>query len=589
MFGDWGSLIDDYGRLLVVFAILGTIAAAGLQAAGSYLLLRRMYAGELRGTRAAVTGTLFALALAKPSALVSRAGGLFRLARIRIEHEIFEPRPEWRWPLSDDDDAYGKPGVSLDFRGKSDAERVKIRDKSRKETIRRFREERREWGKTVRAIKHRRIIKLDNAGTLNAELSVIKRYFDTLKTLERKLEDDLKFICPVKIATGFVAPQHLLTGLLVRYNEKWNRILEGFESDTASANDLPLGDESIDFRQIQSFIYHCWLLWGPSVPVCNTQCGWWEAKFTTLQYGFGDEANSIEIVGEPTKIVEAVDKLLTKLPRLSGAMALPASVIGQLQYSSVADLNQSNIPFALEASWSGTQDERPVLFITTDPGFEIADPDTPEAPPIVAAIGPEEPQEAGRARRRSPTDSRSMYYSSYFWVMFVLLKQNPRTGAWYPLHPDPENPMGTCEPWRDTIPFFEHGNMADPETCAFAKHQLAEKALAGLGQFVDGWTPGEFPLRFAYASAIDDPNCGTGLAYPRLAGGDSIRKIVETRLAAAVADAPASAIARLKSEALILFDYYDGGTDRHPHSGCAQPLHVQHHYRKLDEKLAAED
>ena len=443
-----------------------------------------------------------------------------------------------------------------------------------------------QWRQTVRNARSDFTIELELAGELNDNLSDIKLYFDTLKILNLDPQEDLQFLCPIRVNIGFIAPQHLLTGLLVRYNDKWDDIIDGFERDTRDLRDLvgtsdrrntALVETARNFRQIQSFIYHCWLLWGPSIPVCSHACSGWDADYTTLQYGYGDENNSIEIVGRHDLLQAQLAALVASGAGEPGAMAIPASVFGRLQYSSIAALDEQTVPKTLWASWSGTQDERPVLFLSREERVNDAAPD-----------GRQGYRELGEIRReivpRGTDPDRSRYYSAYFWVMFTILR---RDGAdWAPIHADPEQPDRSDTLWKASIPFFEHGNMADAQSCAFAKRQLAEKALSGIAYLVEQWEAASgtsFVHRFAYASGIDDANCSAPHAAPALAGGETVADLMRRRLEE---ERPrrGSRIGRLSRDGIVDFDFHrpqpPGVVNRH--AACELTGDIKAHYDRLD-------
>ena len=131
-------------------AVVGMIAAAIAtffairNALNGYLLLRRMNAGQSRGARRAVLKTLFYIGIRNFGALLLREERFLRHVRVRVEHEIFDPRPIWQWPLPDDDENYKKPGFSLDFRDKS-KNSARARRAARVAAKGAYRESMREW------------------------------------------------------------------------------------------------------------------------------------------------------------------------------------------------------------------------------------------------------------------------------------------------------------------------------------------------------------------------------------------------------------------------------------------------------------
>lgn len=547
----------------------------------SFTFLHRLHAGTSRGSASRILMLLIHVAWQRPRSLFSSEQPFLKFVRIRAEHEIFDPRPVWKWPLPDDDTGYGRGAFALDIRGKQGRRLLEIRKKARKAAWQHFEEQRHEWRERMREVlndtdpesetKTRMVITVEHAGQLNDELSTIKRYFDTLKTLSVKHGGELKFFCAVDVKIGFIASQHLLAGLLVRYHQNWGTIIYGFERDT-NLGDAGAKGVSRDVRQIQSFIYHCWLLWGPSIPVCSHSCAGWDADFATLQFGYGDENNAIEIVGETRFLREQMEAHIDRLgERAKDAMALPAGVRGRLQYSSIIDLDTRTIPPALRSSWSGTETERPVLFLSRE-----SDDDGDEYPSV------------GRIRREDYGDEGgpgpSRYYSAYLWVMFVLLRFDGK--SWKPMYfkeaERDEFAPGSGEPWKATLPFFEHGNMADAETCAFSKRQLAVKTLNGILEMAR--LSGEKKLKFAYSCAIDDANCSQPLAFDELVGGKTVREMLEDMLD----DGSDPKMKRAK--ALIDFDFYKPAAKGpwNPHSACSQTEWVRQHYINLDRTLEEE-
>lgn len=571
MRGRMQGLVDlwDSGSALVGIAVLLlSVAFLVRQSANGYLLLRRLSAGSVAGSRGNVVRTLVRLALARPRSLVSRELPFLDYVRLRAEHEIFDPRPLWQWPLPEDHPDYGLPETMLDFRGKKPEETEAIRKAARAAMRSRYRTTLREWRRRMDQVLDKPEIALEIAGDLNDQLPVIKRYFDTLKTLAATSRGELKFLSTIRIDTGYVASQHLLSGLLVEFNNQWGTILKGFEEDTADLAGLPPGPDSLHLRQIQSFLYHCWLLWGPSIPVCHQSCHAWHADFATLQFGFGDENNSVEIVGEAGLLREQIDELM-KRALVPGAMAMPASVRGELQYSSIAETGVRTIPEALSKSWAGTQNERPILFLSRERHTRFGSDDEGEDYRKTGGIRTE-------TVRRSVTHSH--YYSAYLWVTFLMLRREGE--QWVPLHPQRDSAkgyrLGSDRPWKSTLVFFEHSNLADPETCRFSKRQLAMKALNGIGQMRELLGAAADSYKFAYVCGIDDPNCSIPLAFPELAGGETVASLVR---AACARDENAWA-----REAIDFALFAPLPPDRgNPHSGCAQPWWIAAHYDALAE------
>jgi hypothetical protein len=556
------SYQDLLGLIALGIAAL-TIGYNLVQGWNAFLLVRRMNPGAKRGSALASLLTVLEIALRHPLSLllsIFRASwNLFVRMRMRVEHEIFDPRPEWEWPPSTSDDDLSLLGYWRAF-GTFLAERWR-------------------WHWRMAWIGKRQAIEIGTASEVNEASVAISRYFKTIKTLRFADRDELCFVCPVEVSSGFIAPLHLLTGLLAQYEEKWEGIIREFEVQTGRWDDIPLIEGHAesdrmhprDFRELQSFIYHCWLLWGPSIPICKPSCGNWAGAYVSIQYGFGDENNSIEIVGDREALTKAVLGMLDQyFPGFRG-MAFPASVRGVLQYSTTAQRDNSNIPPLIAASWGGTQDARPILFYSEAQAGDAVAGRRSGSDAVVGQIKPD----SDMAKRGAGI---SCYYSAYLWAMFVVLRQD-KNGDWWPLDSNETgNRRSSTEPWQATIPFFEHGNIADAESCAFAKQVLAEKILGALAQFVRSWDVGTYPLRFAYAAAIDDACCGNELQFPRLIGGETVKERIVGRLKDLP---PGSTLRRLDDEKIILFDYFDARPHHHPHSACALPGQVSAYYDQL--------
>jgi len=607
------EIIGATQNIIFVVTITVAIALFLYQAWLSFRIATRLAPTWGHGVRMVV-----GLAVLHPLMLVSTPAKFFALVRRRIEFEIFNPRPRWRWPLRDDDELYASFPPASVRRARSNT----IKDSS--EIVAEMRASRtlaraehrtrlREWRAALHKARRNPTITLELAGEINDSLSDIKFYFDTLKALGIQ-PDQLEFLCPIKVEIGFIAFQHLLTGLLTRYNEKWAPIINGFERDTNDVRNLTKGQRTVtrdmilatrNLSQIQSFIYHCWLLWGPSIPVCDDQCARWKADLTTLQYGYGDENNAIELVGEREILLEQIAELLENPNIERDAMAIPASVYGRLRYSSVIAAESNAIGAVLQDSWYGKQDERPVLFLSQEEKVSPDSPDGKEGYKVVGEIKEE-------IRREGDKPDRSRYYSAYFWVMFLLLRETaPGSDIWEIAYPAPDQKLPSDALWMTSIPFFEHGNMADAVSCEFAKHQLAEKALSGLAFMVEQWekaTSQRFPWRFAYACAIDDPNCGRPLAVTQLPGGDSadgsshpplqggatLRSLMEERLSTKEGIA-GSRTGDLRRRKLVDFEFHDpsivraDGETAAIHAACRLSGDVKRHYESLDRLKAADE
>ncbi|MCP1375797.1 hypothetical protein [Dyella lutea] len=568
----WPGLLS---LALAVFSLLVIARLSILDFGHCYRLVRGLRRGGAGAGMHSVLASLLLLAFTDGALTKRDRRTLVRRTRLRMEHELFDPMPDFRWPLPDDHPDRGVPEFAPERgrRGRRLARRAHhARLRQWRAQMRRFVAKEGDW-----------TIYLDNPAQINARMAEVQRYFDILRGegIEEGYRDH--FLCAVEVSSGFIAPLHLLTGLLVEFNDKWGPILRAFDRDAMDYEGIAMGEASLDLRQIQMFIYNCWLLWGPSIPICG--CRQWDARYRLLQYGFGDENNSIEVVGEAAAIAAQLHKLAhaevdyDRACRSNGendaqsrpleAMAVPANVLGQLRLSGSLHSEDGRrvnaLPKAARASWGGGQDERPVLFIS---GIESE-----------ASIKGSLKREERRYGRIALDDAAmpSRYYSAYLWVGFVLLG---RAGdAWRPLS---EILGKSSQRWKDFVPFFEHGNLADRESCAFGKRQLAAKTVAAFSRLVEGHPPGEFRHRFAFACAIDEPGCGYPLAHPEWGGGPSMRELIKQALRQSAERGDPNG-RRLLEENILQFDHFDGRPGHHDYAACQLPTLVAAHYATFDD------
>ncbi len=523
-------------------------------------LLNRLNRGTARGRWYRVLGTVLGIFLPQMATVARDRRTLLRMVRMRAEHELFDQRPEFRWPRGDE---------VIDLTGNAGAYGRAARRMARAS----HRREVRAWRKRMRRVLAggHQIIEVENPALINEQLAKIQYYFRAVRSIGETGGEAGSFICPIRITTGFIAPIHLSTGLLATFNDTWEPILRAFNRD---ANDSRLlaprqrsgRNQSGNVRQIQMFIYNCWLLWGPSIPVCTGRL-WW-GDYQVVQYGFGDENNSIEIAGRNADIRDFLDKLVQAQTTAARPMALPARVTGQLRLS----LNLTNeddrplggLPLAALQSWGHEMNERPVLFVS-----EILQTSA------IAATSHRDQLEHGDIQP-DPQALTSRYYSAYLWVGFVLLRE--RDGVWMPLSRH-RGEVGRVELWQDFVPFFEHGNLADAETCVFGKRQLASKAIAGIAGLMRDWE-GAPSLRFAFACAIDECGCqGSSHAHPQWRGAETMRALLCDAIEAGAGSDPI--YARMRDDSIVVFDHFDEAPEGNDYAACQLPGHIRGHYKHM--------
>lgn len=503
---------------LAVFIVLLVFLIRDLRR--SFALLGRMRRGKSKDGILDITGTVLLVAAASFPNLKE----LLRRVRMLVEHEMFS-----------------RPGrVNIAALGQARSENIFHEDFQ--------------------------AIFVENAAEVNARFGEIDLYFETLAKLNIS-RDRHHFICPIEIQHGFVSPLHLLTGLLVEFDQKWNKIIGAFNRDASKP--IPgVGDLGGDIREIQMFIYTCWLLWGPSIPRCK--CGKSVARFRNIQYGFGDENNSLDVVGAAPLIDSALAELLKAARDMKSKryepgvtpempMALPANVRGRLRLSSsIKGDAQTTNAFATSDvhSWSGGQDRRPVLFLSTIKQGDVVrgNPDYQSA-------------DIGRLTFSQET-VRSKYYSAYLWIAFVMMEET-EDGVLVPLS---QARGGTSQPWTDLVPFFEHGNLADTQSCAYGKRQLAAKVVEALTEMAAASSERGRRTRFVFACSIDESGCDGGLAFEGWQGERLIRDLVRERIDTHAPETKAIVILDPKGRTLDAAQAY---------SACSLPEHVAEHYASM--------
>ena len=375
-------------------------------------------------------------------------------------------------------------------------------------------------------------IEIENCTRLVQSRDKIQRYFENLPKLlggevkesdpnEAKKPDAIKtktphpnetkkpdprhrFLWNLKVNEGYVAAQHLIYGLLDRYGEDWKRILHEYANVVGNS-------EAKSLVEKQLFQLNCWLLWGPSIPICT--CKAWaktiewtkdekgkqirkisRADRRLLQFGYGDENNSVfldvpEIEGE----IRTLNTLAQRLSDTSQGSRKDDIVVNRLALK-VDDLRG-------RLFWS-----EKMLHCEAQQDLTLSD----RAQPVLRIEG---------SVPRAPLDN--WYFSAYLWVMFVLCRgddtdKKPHSDEWTLLFD------GNAK-WRNLLPFFEHGNIADKSTLIFHRAILVAKVVSGITKLLE-----ENPrMRLRYVCASDDSLC----EKTELGSGEYLlRKLLNTAL-----------------------------------------------------------
>lgn len=358
----------------------------------------------------------------------------------------------------------------------------------------------------------------------------------------------------LEVEDGFIAPLHLIAGLLHRVDDEWREILTVYKKDMTDEQKKQTGASWRQalkaIRPIQKFTFDCWLLWGPSIPICDDTCSRHQGTLSSIQLGYGDENSSIEIVGNHETIGRTVGALAGK--RDGAELAVNVATQGWISHSHVYSADRG-VSAAIRKSWEADKNGRVLLLLEHD----------------------------GATGSINPRSDPGFYYTAYLWVCFVTMRD--KGGEFLPISSsdDARDISSSRAPWLDFMPFFEHGNIAESDTYGFLKRQLALKALGGLARLVDDWAaahPGEpYPLKFAYACAVDDSGCGSDVKFSRDDDRDDIK--------AEMAELLARSYPRLKD--IVLLDHYAADATN-PHAACTMPEAIGEFYEHVARVNAAE-
>ncbi|MGH7391505.1 MAG: hypothetical protein ACREM3_18900 [Candidatus Rokuibacteriota bacterium] len=297
----------------------------------------------------------------------------------------------------------------------------------------------------------------------------IDRYFKALASIGRA--DDF-FLSALRVKSAYVAPLYLLTGQLAHFDDNWRGVVGAYERVTSI--DDPIADEPL--RHLRAFQFACWIVWGPSIPVCTCAC--WDDRHRNavgFQLGYGDENTSVILYDKDPAFRSDKDPAFRVALRRARRRAA-------------------------RAGRQGGRAPVPPLAVELDVLAVVRRPGSVDGARLCRAQAELLDVDKGRLvleYRRLDVIGHAgrSYYSAYLWVMFVL-----EAGPGQLL-------MRPGEPWRALLPFFVHGNIAETSTYAFLKDRLAHEALAAIEAVVQ--RPGTPPdVTFVYMSAIDDPGCG---------------------------------------------------------------------------------
>ena len=409
------------------------------------------------------------------------------------------------------------------------------RDEYRQQS-RSWRKDRREWrretlnrvGSLLRGATNAQLIQVDNVGQINDARDRIRGYFGALVDIGHS---EPAFFSEVEVCDGFIAPLFLITGLIDTFSN-WNSIIDPFGKHMSKPN--PIYGHALAEQRL--FLFDCWLLWGPSIPVC--QCRAWKGGNTAIQYGYGDENRSVDLILRCQKqqdLLPPMEACLIMRPdntmQVSHVLAGKATAKGVLRWGPMLAKEKLN---SVQQTIRDPTNMRLVL-------------DVADAKALSAAGGTGE-------------DALARYYSAYFWIMFVICERS--TGL--PV-------FDTSQGWRNLLPFFEHGNLASATTLAALKRNLIAKTADSIARILME-NPG-IALKYACAFDHDAPDHPALFPPPP---GTSLRSLLREK-AIANADLQAAISARR----LFIEDQMVEG-----YNACDLPSIITKYYDEVRQMMA---
>lgn len=403
------------------------------------------------------------------------------------------------------------------------------------------------------------VVPIDDFPSLDDSRVAIKRYFDVLGSMGYR---DATFVSSARLEVGYLAPLFLITGLINRFTDEdgWKLILNNYRQ-------LVRADEkySLELRELRSFMFNCWLLWGPSVAPCS--CPLWIPKDPSckndliIQYGFGDENNSIDLIvknGRGIHFATSLENRLNPSPKEMddadftpiALCAAPYRVRGSFRWG--PDMDDAKISEAQRFIQGGASGSRKplngrIVMECRDLDVEIAD----------ASLS-------------------AKYYSAYLWIMFVIL--------------DCDGKPHFSQRWKNLLVYFEHANIADASTYQTLKENLISKASSSLTEILGRRSDME-RVAIRYACAFDDSYCGPsdsvlfpphqGLAGMRSAGLQAKRAKLIDILRETTLRLPADHV--LNSGRLCLPET-SRPCDPNGYASCHLPEIIEEFYGELQEK-----
>lgn len=346
-----------------------------------------------------------------------------------------------------------------------------------------------------------------------------RRYFEAVEKHGGAPKESIASLIRIDFRIGYVAAQSLVSGLLARFGNEWRPVLDAYQSAVPRPRERHGAFESLQASQ-----WNCWLMWGPSVPICT--CAQWRGAFA-FQYGYGDENNSLPVL----ELTVDDQGLPRRLSALGGELRSESRGAKFTQLSARLRWGPS---FLEEYSESQAQEE-----------FDLAAQNRRRKPRKGVAKYSAAPaqmalyKEGGgsglvlqledAAVPRSQRETR-VYFSAYYWLIFLVAtppaageagKEGPALlrRKKYPAWEERGNAIVRDRLWQDLLPVFVHANIGDPAAFRFQKQVLVQNALQLLRDIwssrndlfhADDVAAG---IQFHLACASDYSGCGCPIRY----------------------------------------------------------------------------
>ncbi len=337
-----------------------------------------------------------------------------------------------------------------------------------------------------------------NCFELQRRSEVIHIYFQAVQKFDPKFESgsNVYFYSSVKIEDGYVAPFFLLTGPLRDFDEDWPLLDSIYEED--------VNNQKKSWTSTQFSLLYIWLAWGPSIPICS--CKQWQGEIA-LQYGFGDENNSIPLLIPFNKQkkknvnVKVINDSLRENFRIE-------SNSGNNGYSYIPVIRASVIarPAILSQKYPISKAQQGLLTEKTEFILVLNSDKNGDFKNSINKI------EEGKNRKYD-----APYYTAYVWILFEIVEEQNESSQ--------EKTFTDQQAWRRLLPLFEHVNLGSPETYKSQKKLLVRKALELMKMMYKMRKETE-NIQFRYLCAFDHPNCECSELLVPLPDNTSIQSLL---------------------------------------------------------------